>query len=117
MSYNKDELAERLTELSYPLINQTILILNLKECKSREKNVLKILNKISLMYLLKNHKKILSDSFMLEYLLYKPFREQNLHKNISLTILEKIYTRYIKHIVGTEIYTIEQVHRVISDTK
>ena len=54
---------------------------------------------------------------MLEYLLYKPFREQNLHKNISLTILEKIYTRYIKHIVGTEIYTIEQVHRVISDTK
>ena len=117
MSYNKNELAERLIELSYPLINQTISILNLKEYKSTEKNVLEILNKISMMYLLKSHKKILSDSFMLEYLLYKPFREQNLHKNINLAILEKIYTRYIKHIVGREIYTIEQVHRVIFDTK
>lgn len=117
MAFNKSELTEQLTELSYPLINLTISILNLKKCKSTEKNVLEILNKISMMYLLKSHKKILSDSFMIEYLLYKPFREQNLQKNINLTTLEEIYTRYIKHIVGTEIYTIEQVQSVISDTK
>lgn len=117
MAFNKNELTKQLTELSYPLINQTISILNLKECKSTEKLIVEILNKISMMYLLKSHKKILSDFFMLEYLLYKPFREQNLHKNISLATLVEIYTRYIKYIVGTEIYTIEHIHRVIFDTK
>ena len=89
MAFNKDELTERLTELSYPLINQTISIFNLEECRSAEKSIVEILNKISLMYLLKNHKKILSDSFMLEYLLYKPFREQNLHKISVLQYLKK----------------------------